>query len=199
MSGRVRGSRADTGDYKRDLEKAARRAKRDDLKPKVGAIAFFDLPGSTRVMKRDPHVAVPRMILHNSLCAAIIRLNEGTIVKELGDGLMVRFANAGDAVVCAVRVIRNLREHGGGVCTKVTVAFGTIWDVRNSSGEPDVYGTPVHVSSRMERHAAEDTIVIEAKDKESIAEWFERREFKIRVLRGKLKDYPDRKLYRILV
>ena len=55
-------------------------------------------------------MAVPRMILHNSLCGAIIRLNEGTIVKELGDGLMVRFANAGDAVVCAVRVIRNLRD-----------------------------------------------------------------------------------------
>ena len=48
MSGRGRGSRADTGDYKRDLEKAARRARQDDLKPKVGAIAFFDLLGSTR-------------------------------------------------------------------------------------------------------------------------------------------------------
>ena len=51
----------------------------------------------------------------------------------------------------------------------------------------------------MERHAVENTIVIDAKDKESIVEWFEQTEFKIRVLRGKLKDYPDRKLYRILV
>ena len=146
-------------------------------------------------MKKDPHVAVPRMILHNSLCAAITRLNKGIIVKELGDGLVVRFANAGDAVGCAVRVIRNLRDRAGGVCTRATVAFGTLWDVRNSSGEPDVYGTPVHVSSRTERHAVENTIIIEAKDKESIVEWFERREFKIRVLRRKLKDYPDRKLY----
>ena len=101
MAGRSRGSRADTGDYKRELGRATRRARRDDLKPSVGAIAFFDLPGSTRVMKKDPHAAVPRMILHNSLCGAIVRLDEGTVVKELGDGLVVRFTNAGDAVVCA--------------------------------------------------------------------------------------------------
>ena len=151
------------------------------------------------MMKSDPHMAVPRMILHNAMCRAIIRLNKGTIVKELGDGLMVRFDNAGYAIRCAVRVIKNLHEHGGGVCTKVTVAFGTIWDVRNSSGEPDVYGTPVHVSSRMERHALKNTIVIDEKDRESIVEWFERRKFRIRPLRGKLKDYPNRKLYRILV
>ena len=199
MSGRGSGSRAVPEDYRKDLEKAARQARRDPLKPRVGAIAFFDLPGSTKVMKSDPHVAVPRMILHNSLCRAIIGLNGGTIVKELGDGLMVRFGNAGDAVGCAIKVINNLRDHGGGVCTKVTVAFGTLWDVENSSGEPDVYGTPVHVSSRMERHAVENTIVIDEKDKESIVEWFERRKFKIRPLSGKLKDYPDRKLYRILV
>ena len=150
-------------------------------------------------MKSDPHVAVPLMILHNSLCRAIIRLNGGTIVKELGDGLMVGFDNAGDAVSCAIKTISNLRKHGGGVCTKVTVAFGTLWDVENSSGEPDVYGTPVHVSSRMESHALKNTIVIDEKDRESIVEWFERRKFRIRPLKGKLKDYPDRKLYRILV
>ena len=199
MSGRGRGSSTGAGDYKRDLERATCRARRDDLKPKVGAIAFFDLPGSTRVMKKDPHVAVPRMILHNSLCAAIIRLNEGTIVKELGDGLMVRFVNAGDAVVCAVKVIRNLRKHGNGVCTRAAVAFGTLWDVRNASGEPDVYGTPVRASSRMEGHAAENATVIDGKDRGFILEWIHKPAFDVRPLRKKLKDYPERSLYMLTV
>ena len=83
--------------------------------------------------------------------------------------------------------------------TKVTVAFETIWDVRNSSGEPDVYGTPVHVSSRMERHAVANTIVIDERDKEPVAEWFDPPEFRIDALRKKLKDYPDRKLYLLSV
>ena len=198
MSGRGRASSADSGDYRKELERAARQARRGPLKPRVGAIAF-DLPGSTKVMKSDPHVAIPRMILHNSMCTAIIRLNEGTIVKELGDGLMVGFDNVGDAVSCAIKVIKNLREHGGGVRTKVTVAFGTLWDVENSSGEPDVYGTPVHVSSRMEMYAVENTIVIDEKDRESIVEWFDPPEFKIDPLRKKLKDYPDRKLHLLSV
>ena len=199
MSGRRSRSRADSGDYRKELENAARRAKRGRLEPSVGAIAFFDLPGSTKMMKNDPHMAVPCMILHNAMCRAIIRLNNGTIVKELGDGLMVRFDNAGYAIRCAVRVIKNLRKYGGGVCTKVTVAFGTLWDVKNSSGEPDVYGTPVHVSSRMEMYAVENTIVIDEKDRESIVEWFDPPEFKIEPLRKKLKDYPDRKLYLLSV
>ena len=81
----------------------------------------------------------------------------------------------------------------------MTVAFGTIWDVRNSSGESDVYGTPVHVSSRMEMYAVENTIVIDEKDRESIVEWFDPPEFKIEPLRKKLKDYPDRKLHLLSV
>lgn len=126
---------------------------------------FFDMPGSTKMMKRDPRTAIPAMFKHNAMCRVVIKSNGGKIIKELGDGLMVKFRNAGEALYCAVKVIQNLQKYGGGVCTKVTVACGTVWNIRNPSGDRDVYGTPVHVSSRMTRHAVKNTILIDGKDK----------------------------------
>ena len=159
----------------------------------MGAIVFFDMPGSTKMMKQGPRKAVPVMIGHNAMCRVIIKSNGGKIVKELGDGLMVKFPYVGNALDCAITVIQNLRRHGGGICTKATVAVGTLWNVKNASGHNDVYGTPVHVSQRMTMHAVKNTIVIDAKDKEPAVEWLEQRSFTIRRLRRKLKDYPDKK------
>ena len=139
------------------------------------------------------------MFQHNAMCRVIIESNKGKIVKELGDGLMVKFHNAGEAVHCAIKVIKNLQKHGGGICTKVTVAFGTVWDIKNPSGDRDVYGTPVHVSSRMTKHAVKNAVLIDAKDKGPAVEWLERTGIVVRRLRRKLKDYPDIKLYMISV
>ena len=169
------------------------------LNPKMGAIVFFDMPGSTGMMKRDPRTAIPAMFQHNAMCRVIIESNKGRIVKELGDGLMVKFANAGTAVGCAIKVIQSFRKYGNGARTKATVSYGTIWNVRNPSGDRDVYGTPVHMSARMERHAVVDTIVIDAKDKGPALEWLERTSFTVRRLRKKLRNYPDTKLYIISV
>lgn len=42
------------------------------LKPRMGAIVFFDMPGSTEMMIRDPRTAVPTMFRHNAMCRVII-------------------------------------------------------------------------------------------------------------------------------
>ena len=96
------------------------------LNPKMGAIVFFDMPGSTGMMKRDPRTAIPAMFQHNAMCRVIIESNKGRIVKELGDCLMVKFANAGTAVSCAIKALQNLRKYGNGARTRATVSYGTI-------------------------------------------------------------------------
>ena len=35
------------------------------------------------------------MFKHNAMCRVVIKSNGGKIIKELGDGLMVKFRNAG--------------------------------------------------------------------------------------------------------
>ena len=169
----------------------------------IAAIAFFDMPGSTNMMKQSPREAVPPMLRHNAICLMIIESNNGSVIKELGDGLMVRFDHIGDAVTCALHVIRCLREHAGLIRTKVSVAYGMLWDIKNPRGDQDVYGPPVHMSQRMSEHATEGTILIEEKDKELVGEWLGNRitdlDFKIRRAQLKIRNYPRTRVYRISV
>ena len=169
----------------------------------IAAIAFFDMPGSTNMMKQSPREAIPTMLHHNAICRMIIESNNGSVIKELGDGLMVRFGNIGVAMTCAFQVIRCLREHAGLVRTKVSVAFGMLWDIKNPHGDQDVYGTPVHMSQRMSEHATKDTILIEEKDREVVEEWLGGRiknsDFKIRRTQLRIRNYPRTRVYRISV
>ena len=95
------------------------------------------------MMKQSPREAVPAMLGHNAICRMIIESNNGCVIKDLGDGLMVRFDHTGKAVACAFQVIRCLREHAGRIRTKVSVAYGMLWDIENPRGDQDVYGPPV--------------------------------------------------------
>lgn len=198
MSGKNKPS-ADSSDYQKGLEGALHKAKNVSLTPSMGAIVFFDMPGSTKMMRRDPRTAIPTMLGHNAMCRVIIESSGGRIVKELGDGLMVQFTNTGEALGCAITVIQNLRKHGCGICTKATIAFGTLWNIKNASGHRDVYGTPVHVSSRMTAHAVKNTILIDGTDREVAVDWLGRSRFVAQRLRKKLKDYPEKQLYIISV
>ena len=147
----------------------------------------------------EPARAIQAMLRHNAICGAVIKPNGGKIIKEVGDGVMAAFDSAGAAVECAIKVIRCLREHGGSTHTKAVVASGTLWRAKNSSGDCDVYGTPVHVSARMAEHAVKDAILMDEKDGEPVREWLERTGFSMRRTQKRLRSYPDRRLYAVSV
>lgn len=133
-------------------------------------VAHFDLKGSTKLMRHDPHAAITKMLLHNKMCSNIIKKNNGTVIKELGDAVMVTFKNPGLACECAIKIIRNLKKHGNGIRTKVTVASGTLWNIK-TTGENDVYGIPVNLCNRMSKHAKENCILFEENAYVSIQNW----------------------------
>lgn len=179
------------------VEKAARLAQKTHIKHYSGAIAFFDLPGSTEMMKGGPLKAIRAMLRHNAVCRAVVEANGGRIIKELGDGVMVMFDNVGTAVECAAKVVQCVKEHGGGTHTKAVVASGSLWSEVNASGICDVYGTPVHVCARMAEQAIKDGILIDGKDKKLVAEWLERTGFRIHRTQKRLRSYPDRRAYAV--
>lgn len=148
-------------------------------------------------MKRDPLKAVRAMLRHNAVCRAVVESNGGKIIKDLGDGVVAMFDNAGAAAECAVKVIQCVREYGEGMRTKAVVASGTLWSAVNASGVCDVYGTPVHAGARMAEHAIKDAVLIDGKDGEPAAEWLERTGFSMHPVQKRLRSYPDRKVYAV--
>jgi len=113
------------------------------------AILFTDLVGSTEAASRlGEQGAEEFRQAHFALLREGIRDHGGTEVKNLGDGLMVAFASASDAVACAVAMqqalARRNRRGGEPMAVRVGVAVGEA-----TEEDGDYFGTPVIEASRL--------------------------------------------------
>ena len=74
-----------------------------------------DVVGYSRLMGMDEAGTLSRLnALRRELIDPAIAGHSGRIVKLMGDGALVEFASAGDAVACDIEIQRQLREHDAG-------------------------------------------------------------------------------------
>jgi len=110
-------------------------------------ILFTDLVNSTQLMQRAGDEDAQRIFkAHYQLLRDAVSANGGSEVKSLGDGLMVAFASAADAVRCAIMVQQTSRRRAGGerLAVKVGINAGEAMSVG-----ADYFGTPVVVARRL--------------------------------------------------
>jgi class 3 adenylate cyclase len=109
------------------------------------AMLFTDFVGSTRLVERlgdrEAHRVLRRQF---ELLRAAVREHSGREVKSLGDGLMVVFEVASDAVACAAVMQDEVARTGDGLGLRIGI----------DSGEPvcaddDYFGTPVIIARRL--------------------------------------------------
>ena len=113
------------------------------------AILFTDLVGSTEADARLGEERAEQLRqTHFAVLREGIRKHAGTEVKNLGDGLMVAFGAASDAVACAVAMQQALEHHnrrgGEALPMRVGVAVGEA-----THEDSDYFGTPVIEASRL--------------------------------------------------
>ena len=120
-------------------------------------LLFTDLVGSTEIMDQIGDDAAERLRrTHFRLLREAVAANGGHEVKSLGDGLMVVFNSALDAVGCAIAMQQAVEHHnhwvaplrGGQATPSLEVRIGL------HAGEPirdeeDYYGTPVVIAKRL--------------------------------------------------
>src|SRR5438270_9280863 len=90
-------------------------------------ILFTDLVGSTELLARAGDEDAQRIFrAHHELLTAAAKAHNGEEVKWLGDGLMVAFASALDAVRCAVAMQLDARRavHGQRLAIRVGLNAG---------------------------------------------------------------------------
>ena len=136
---------------------AAERAQR-----RLAGILAIDVVGYSRVMETDEEGMLARLkALREELLGPKITEHHGRIVKTTGDGALVEFASAVDAVRCAVDLQRALAKRNESlpeaevVSLRVGVNLGDII----IDGE-DIYGTGVNVAARLEAIAEPGGICI---------------------------------------
>ena len=81
------------------------------LQRRLAAILSADVVGYSRLMGIDEAGTLSRLnALRRSLIDPTIATHSGRVVKLMGDGALVEFASAVNAVTCAVEIQRQLRE-----------------------------------------------------------------------------------------
>jgi adenylate cyclase len=119
---------------------------------RLAAILAADMVGYSRLMEADEAGTIARQKAHHAeLIDPTIAACNGRIVKTTGDGLLVEFASAVDAVSCAVAVQRGMAEREAGVPAERRIAYR----VGVNLGEividgDDILGDGVNLAARLE-------------------------------------------------
>jgi len=122
------------------------------LQRRLAAILSADVVAYSRLMGLDEAGTLSRLnALRRELIDPTIAAHAGRIVKLMGDGALVEFASAVDAVTCAIEIQRQLREHDAGGSEANLIQFRIGINVGDIiiEGE-DILGDGVNIAARIE-------------------------------------------------
>ena len=120
---------------------------------KHAAIMFTDLFGFTSVMGSDEDKAIEVLSINREIHQTLVEKYHGKIIKELGDGHLISFDLASDAVYCSIEIQKKCKESD--VPLKISIHQGEIL-----FDGADVLGDAVNVASRLESDTPSGCITI---------------------------------------
>lgn len=136
----------------------------------LAAILAADVVGWSKLMRLDEEDLLRRMrALRGELVDPTLSRRGGRIVKLMGDGMLVEFASAVDAVRAAVDVQKAMVRRNVDVPKDQRIVFriGVNLDDVIAEGE-DVFGDGVNIAARLETNSPEGGICVSAAVHEQI-------------------------------
>ena len=129
---------------------------------KLAAILAADVVGYSRLVGDDEAGTIARLkALRKELIEPLVAEHRGRVVKLMGDGALVEFASAVDAVECAVAVQRGVAEREAAVPDSRRIAFRIGINVGDIIVEDlDILGDGVNIAARLEALAEPGGICI---------------------------------------
>jgi len=129
---------------------------------RLSAILAADVVGYSRLMGADEEGTLQALKAHReALIDPAIANHRGRTVKTTGDGMLVEFASAVDAVRCAVDVQRGMDERNETVPPDRRLRFRIGINVGDIIGDgSDIYGDGVNIAARLEAMAERGSIFV---------------------------------------
>ena len=121
---------------------------------RLAAIMFTDIVGYSRLMEEDEQRTIQVLQQHNQLVLPLIAEGRGEVVDAIGDGLLVIYHSAFDAVQSALEIHAAVRDYNETAAPRMRFALrigihiGDIWQQNDR-----VYGNGVNVAARVQPHA----------------------------------------------
>jgi adenylate cyclase len=123
---------------------------RERIQRRLAAVLAADVAGYSRLMGIDERGTLEALKAHRrEVVDPAIAAHHGRIVKTTGDGLLVEFASAVDAVTCAMAVQQKMAERESSSTPAITFRIGiNIGDI--IIDDDDIFGDGVNVAARVE-------------------------------------------------
>ena len=129
---------------------------------RLAAILAADVAGYSRLMGVDEEGTLSALKKHRSdLIDPKVAEHRGRIVKTTGDGALVEFASAVDAVRCAMEIQRAMVQRNASIPEDRRVEFRigiSVGDIMTDGG--DIYGDGVNITARIEALATPGAICL---------------------------------------
>jgi len=125
------------------------------LQRRLAAILSADVVGYSRLMGADQAGTLAALRhARGTIFEPNVASHNGHVVKRMGDGWLVEFASAADAVTCAIAVQQGLADQET-IKLRIGLHIGDI-----AHEDEDVYGDGVNIAARLQEIAEPDGIVI---------------------------------------
>jgi class 3 adenylate cyclase/TolB-like protein/Flp pilus assembly protein TadD len=138
---------------------------------KLTAIVATDMVGYSRLMEKDEEGTIARQKAHRAeLIDPKFAEHGGRIVKSTGDGLLVEFASAVDAVRCAAEIQHAMADREADVPADLRIAYRVGINIGDIviDGD-DILGEGVNIAARLEATATPGGVCVSGTVHEHIA------------------------------
>lgn len=122
-------------------------------------VVIFDLSESTSGKIKEGHdIATKKVMIFNEICNIIVKIYDGKIVKNLGDGTLAKFYNPISACLAAINIIYFSKKNN--LAGKAVLTLGMAEEIKISDRE-DILGSCVDKCFRIEDYAIQEQILID--------------------------------------
>ena len=138
---------------------------------RLAAILAADVVGYSRLMGRDENGTLVRLKAHRTeRLEPVLARHGGRLVKLTGDGALVEFASAVNALSAAIEFQQSMAEANRGQPEDTAIVFRIGLHVGDVIVDgDDLYGDGVNVAARLEAEAPAGSIVISRTVHEAVA------------------------------
>lgn len=120
-------------------------------KHKLSAIMFTDMTGFSRKMGESERLTLKLLRDHNRIMRFLVRKHHGEIIKSTGDGFLMDFGSAVEAVQCALEAQERLQRYNQGkaedehIVVRIGINLGEVRVV-----DEDLFGDEVNIAARIQ-------------------------------------------------
>ena len=134
---------------------------------KLVAVMFTDIVGFTKIMTESEDTAINILKAQDEIFNPLLKKFSGNLLKKMGDGLLVEFSSAVNAVECALNIQSAIQEYNQTDSDEFHIRIGIHLGDVLMLGD-DILGDGVNIASRIEPLAAPDGICITEAVQQSI-------------------------------